>query len=261
MTVNSDVWYVSAAIQLSSCKFAQAYDCVHRGKQWTLAATRSKFRRLTFIDRIICGVACVGFAFDTYELLVLTVTVQPALAEFLTVKPGSRELARVEQLKIASLMQGYQEAGSLIVRVLMAILAIFIIGRRRLLHIFQIPGVILIPLVVLLPAMRDTAMTPWGIFFLGTFSVAPFSFWGNYLPTLFLTHLRGTGESFAANVGGPMPGTSAALITTTIVTHMSGGTASRQLGYAAGIVGFLAYAAGFIGSFWLPEPREELITE
>ncbi len=33
--------------------------------------------------------ACIGFAFDTYELLVLTLTVQPALSEFLTAKPGS----------------------------------------------------------------------------------------------------------------------------------------------------------------------------
>ena len=175
--------------------------------------------------------------------------------------PGVRELARVDQLKVASLLQGYQEAGSLLGRVLLAILAIFVLSRKRLLHIFQIPGLLLIPLVVLLPAMRDTAMSRWGIFFLGTVSVAQFSFWGNYLPTLYPTHLRGTGESFAANVGGRMLGTSAALITTTIVTYMPGGTATRQLGYAAGIVGFLAYAAGFIGSFWLPEPREELITE
>jgi hypothetical protein len=120
---------------------------------------------------------------------------------------------------------------------------------------------LLIPVVVLLPAMRDTAMPAWGIFVLGTVSVAQFSFWGNYLPTLYPTHLRGTGESFAANVGGRMLGTSAALITTTIVSYMPGGTVTRQLGYAAGIVGFAAYAAGFIGSLWLPEPREEIISE
>ncbi len=175
--------------------------------------------------------------------------------------PGIRDLAHVDQLKIASVLQGYQEAGSLAGRILMAFLAIFIMSRKRLLHIFQIPGLILIPLVVLLPAMRDTAMPPWGIFLLGTVSVAQFSFWGNYLPTLYPTHLRGTGESFAANVGGRMLGTSAALITTTIVAYMPGGSVTRQLGYAAGIVGFLAYAAGFIGSFWLPEPRQQIISE
>jgi hypothetical protein len=186
------------------------------------------------------------------------------LQHFARIIPGAPEvkmLAHAEQQKIVSALQGVQEVGSLFGRILMAGLAIFILSRKRLLHIFQIPGLILIPLVVLLPAMRDTAMPAWGIFLLGTVSVAQFSFWGNYLPTLYPTHLRGTGESFAANVGGRMLGTSAALITTTIVTYMPGGTVTRQLGYAAGIVGFLAYAAGFIGSFWLPEPRQQIISE
>ena len=50
----------------------------------------------------------------------------------------------------------------------------------------------------------------WGIFLCGLVTVAQFSFWGNYLPRVYPTHLRGTGESFAANVGGRMIGTSAA---------------------------------------------------
>ncbi len=186
------------------------------------------------------------------------------LQHFARIIPGAPEvkiLAHAEQLKIVTALQGVQEVGSLFGRIIMAGLAIFILSRKRLLHIFQIPGLLLIPVVVLLPAMRDTAMPAWGIFVLGTVSVAQFSFWGNYLPTLYPTHLRGTGESFAANVGGRMLGTSAALITTTIVTYMPGGTVTRQLGYAAGIVGFVAYAAGFIGSFWLPEPREQIISE
>jgi len=175
--------------------------------------------------------------------------------------PGVRILAHADQQKIVSVFQGYQELGGLFGRSLMAVLAIFVISRRRLLRLFQIPGLILVPLVVLIPAVRDAELPGWGIFLLGMVSVAQFSFWGNYLPTLYPTHLRGTGESFAANVGGRMLGTSAALITTTIVAHMPGGTASRQLAYAAAIVGFMAYAIGFVGSFWLPEPRQDVILE
>ena len=40
-----------------------------------------------------------------------------------------------------------------------------------------------------------------GIFVAGLLTVAQFSFWGNYLPLVYPVHLRGTGESFAANIG------------------------------------------------------------
>jgi MFS family permease len=175
--------------------------------------------------------------------------------------PGVRILAHGEQQKVVSFLQGAQELGGLVGRILMAILAVFVLSRRRLLHFFQIPGLILIPLVVLLPAIRDRDMSFWGIFALGVVSVAQFSFWGNYLPTLYPTHLRGTGESFAANVGGRMLGTSAALITTSIVLQMPGGSVTQQLAYAAALVGWSAYAIGFIASFWLPEPRENAMRD
>ncbi len=175
--------------------------------------------------------------------------------------PGVRSLAHADQQKVVSALQGVQEMGGLVGRFLMAFLAVRVLSRKRLLHIFQIPGLFLVPLVLFLPAVRDADLSSWGIFALGVVSVAQFSFWGNYLPTLYPTHLRGTGESFAANVGGRMLGTSAALITTTIVVYMPGGTATRQLAYAAGMVGFLAYATGFVASFWLPEPRQDAIPD
>jgi hypothetical protein len=42
-----------------------------------------------------------------------------------------------------------------------------------------------------------------------------------------------------------------------MVRFMPGGNASRQLSYAAGIVGLLSYVVGFVASFWLPEPSLE----
>ncbi len=171
--------------------------------------------------------------------------------------PGVRILTHAAQQQRVGKLQGAQEFGGLLGRFLMAFLAVRMLSRRKLLRMFQVPGLLLIPFVVFLPAFRDTDMSYWGIFLLGTFSVAQFNFWGNYLPLVYPVHLRGTGESFAANIGGRMLGTSAALLATSIVVYMPGGTAARQLAYAAGIVGFLAYAIGFIASFWLPEPGQD----
>jgi len=168
--------------------------------------------------------------------------------------PGVRVLSPAAQEQRVSALQGVQEMGGLAGRLLMAFLAVYIFSRRRLLRLFQIPGLLLIPLVMFIPASRGTDMSTAGIFALGFLTVAQFSYWGNYLPLVYPTYLRGTGEAFAANIGGRMLGTSAALIVTSIVAFMPGGSASRQLAYAAGSVGLLSYVVGFIGSFWLPEP-------
>jgi hypothetical protein len=58
------------------------------------------------------------------------------------------------------------------------------------------------------------------MFFAGFCTVAQLSFWGNYLPRVYPVHLRGTGEGFAANVGGRMLGTSAAYVTTHLAVVM-----------------------------------------
>ena len=44
---------------------------------------------LTPLQWLICGVAALGFAFDSYELLMLPLIVRPALAELLGVAPNS----------------------------------------------------------------------------------------------------------------------------------------------------------------------------
>ncbi len=91
--------------------------------------------------------------------------------------------------------------------------------------------------------------------------MAQFSFWGNYLPRVYPVHLRGTGESFAANVGGRMIGTSAALLTTQFAAVMPGTTPASRLALAAAAVAALVYAVGLIASFWLPEPPRDRLVE
>ena len=92
-------------------------------------------------------------------------------------------------------------------------------------------------------------------------TIAQFSFWGNYLPRVYPVHLRGTGESFAANVGGRMFGTSAALITTQLVPYMPGNGIPTKLAYACAVVGTSVYVIGLIASSWLPEPKKEDLPE
>jgi hypothetical protein len=101
----------------------------------------------------------------------------------------------------------------------------------------------------------------WGIFLAGLFTVSQFSFWGNYLPRMYPTYLRGTGESFAANLGGRMIGTFAAYVTPKLAASMGGGSPARQLAYAAAIVAFVVYAIGVVTSFWLPEPKRDELPE
>ena len=175
--------------------------------------------------------------------------------------PGIRSLPQMAQEHATSYYQGLEETGGMVGRFLMAFLAVRLLSRRRLLHIFQLPGLLITPLLFLLPAASDANIPAWATFLAGLLAIGQFSFWGNYLPLVFPTHLRGTGESFAANIGGRMLGTSAALLTTTIVAFMPGGTSTIQLAYAAGTIGFLAYAIGFAASFWLPEPSQNALPE
>src|SRR5262249_55724942 len=138
-----------------------------------------------------------------------------------------------------------------------AYLAVHIVSRRRLLRIFQLPGLVLVPIVFAVFATRSLPLVQWGMFFYGVATIGQFSFWGNYLPRVFPTYLRGTGESFAANIGGRMIGTSAALVTTQLANAIGGGSAPTRLANASAIVGTAAYLIGLAASVALPEPSHE----
>jgi hypothetical protein len=172
--------------------------------------------------------------------------------------PGLPEVQGLERAAVevsVSSVQFFQEIGGLAGRWLLALLAVRIVSRRLLLRAFQVPGLILLPIVFLGPATDNLELLRWGILLVGLFTVGQFSFWGNYLPRVYPTHLRGTGESFAANVGGRMLGTSAAFITTELSLRMAGATPGIKLAHAAALVGTTVYLIGLIVSFWLPEPK------
>ena len=211
---------------------------------------RPAFRRTTIVTTIMMACA-YGAAFGAIQQVPRIV---PGLEEV-------RTLARPAIEQAVSGVQSFQEFGGLAGRVLLAFLAVHIVSRRGLLRVFQVPGLILMPVVLLVAVPAGLDALQWGIFFLGLLTIAQFSFWGNYLPRVYPTHLRGTGESFAANVGGRMIGTCAALVTTQLVPSMPGGTPPMQLAYAAAIVGTTVYVIGFATSFFLPEPKEETLKQ
>jgi hypothetical protein len=78
---------------------------------------------------------------------------------------------------------------------------------------------------------------------------------------MYPTHLRGTGEGFAANVGGRMIGTSFAYVTVSILAPMMAGPPFVQLATAAAYVAAFVYICGFALSFFLPEPKGEQLPE
>jgi hypothetical protein len=173
--------------------------------------------------------------------------------------PELRGLTRPAVEQTVSAVQSFQEFGGLAGRFLLAFLAVRIVSRRKLIRVFQVPGLMIVPIAFAVFGTTSLTMFKWSMFLYGITTIGQFSFWGNYLPRVYPTYLRGTGESFAANVGGRMLGTMAALVTTQLANSMPGASAPIKLAYAAAIVGTAAYVIGLAASFWLPEPsREEL---
>jgi Na+/melibiose symporter-like transporter len=174
--------------------------------------------------------------------------------------PDVRPLPQAQQLQTANLVQAYQEVGGLVGRLALAFLAVRIVSRRRLLHVFQVPGLVILPVVFTL-STTGLDFAKWGIFLAGICTVAQLSFWGNYLPRVYPLHLRGTGEGFAANIGGRMLGTGFAFVTAQLSNITPGATPPSRLASAAAIVGFGVFLAGLIASAWLPEPKGEKLPE
>jgi MFS family permease len=183
--------------------------------------------------------------------------------------------ARVGQ-KTAAEYTKVQEIGGLVGRFLMAAVLAGGIAWGWKLRLLQIPGLLLTPLVfwfflrvpnttffeiplewASLGRLPVTTMS-LGLFLVGLVTVGQLSFWGNYLPHVFPVHLRGTGESFAANIGGRMIGTSAAAMTPLVAGWMPYESSPLKFSTAAAIVGTAICLVGLAVGFFLPEPKADI---
>lgn len=234
-----------------------------------------QLRRTTIVTTIMFACS-YGAAFGAIQQVPYMVEAMPQYQEH------SAQLAAAEKTKLKNEMAGQfgtvQEVGGLLGRFLLAFLAIRILARRSLLRVFQLPGLVIVPLVFAfcvidnrtlftLPLGGEGAkgvevtLFHFGIFFAGLLTVAQFSFWGNYLPTVYPLHLRGTGESFAANIGGRMLGTSFAWVTSEIAGVVKFGSDPVNMAYTAAGVAFFVFFVGSVACFFLPEPQPKAMLD
>src|SRR5688500_11213783 len=225
-------------------------------------------RRVTIVTTLMFAMS-YGAAFGAIQQMpqivrgtpdVAAMTLErPRPADPVQAKVWDSELGRAKARQSPN-VQWWQEIGGLAGRTLLAMLVVVIVSRRGLLRLFQVPGLIFVPLLFWIAPTSSLMTLKLGMFFAGVFTVAQFSLWGNYLPRVYPTHLRGTGEGFAANVGGRMIGTGFAFVTLTLSTYLSG-PPHVQLATAAAMVAAFVYVFGFALSFYLPEPKGEELPE
>lgn len=179
----------------------------------------------------------------------------------------ARDLFKSTQVTVSK-VQLWQELGGLVGRFVLAYLAVVIISRRKLLRLFQIPALIITPLVFFYFATGragdDYSLTGLqiGIFVAAFFVVGQLSFWGNYLPMVYPVKLRGTGESFAANVGGRMFGTGGNPLALLVILPLlegaiTGFSPPQMTAHAAALTALIFCLLAVIVTFFLPEPLQQ----
>ncbi len=105
----------------------------------------------------------------------------------------------------------------------------------------------------------NVSMLGLGIFIAGFFTVAQFSFWGNYLPKAYPIHLRGTGEELRRQHRRPDVRDPFAFLTQQIAlfSFIPGETPAAKTAVVAAGVAFTLYLVNLIFSTVLPEQGAE----
>ena len=217
-----------------------------------------ELRRTTIVTTIMFACS-FGVAFGGLQQIQQIIPALPEVkAEIAELPPKEAGQRRGE---IVSHVTKVQEVGGLFGRFLLAVLVVRIVSQRALIRIFQVPALFLVPFLFGYAAIHNLRMVEISIFLVGMLTVGQFSFWGNYLPRVYPMHLRGTGESFAANIGGRMIGTSFAWVTQEIARNklVPGSGTEDTLAYAAAAVATTVCIVGLAMSFFLPEPPREMV--
>jgi MFS family permease len=216
-----------------------------------------ELRRTTIVTTLMFAFS-FGAAFGAIQQMPRMIPGLPEVKAAQAKVESPEKKTAIQEAIVSSVSQS-QEIGGIVGRLLLAVLAVRILSRRKLLRVFLVPGLIAMPLTFGYAAVKDLDLLYVGMFVVALTTIAQFSFWGNYLPRVYPIHLRGTGESFAANIGGRMLGTSFAAITTMVagMDWVPGDTPMAKLAYTAAGVGTFVFAANLLLSSWLPEPQAD----
>jgi MFS family permease len=174
---------------------------------------------------------------------------------------SAQKLAPRQVEQTVSRVYMVQELGSLAGRLAFAIVVVYFVRQRRLLRIFVAPATVVFSGVFFFAATHSLTLLIPSIFCAQALFNGVMSFWGSYLPRIYPTHVRGTGESFGYNIGGRAIGISAALVTTALSNVLPGGSAAVRLAHSAGTIAICSLAVLLVGSFLLPEPRSDQLPE
>ena len=178
--------------------------------------------------------------------------------------PGLAQVRQLPPRQIQQTVSGVymiQELGTLAGRLAFAMIVGYIVTQRRMLRVFVGPALAVFGWAFFFAATRNLGFLKIGVFCAHLLFNGLYSFWGNYVPRVFPTHLRGTGESFVINIGGRGIGILSAMIVTQLSNFMPGRGPAARLAHSAGTVAVFALVAILIASHWLREPESDQLPD
>lgn len=174
------------------------------------------------------------------------------------VVPGLADVRLLPPRAIEQAVGGVQFSGELGViagRVLFAFLVVRVVSQRRLAALFLVPALLLIPLVYLRAPTLHVATLSAAVFAVALLINGPISQLWNYLPRVYPSRLRGTGEGFTHNVGARWLGAFAAVLVSQLSNVMPGAGAPQRLAHAVTVTAVLLLTGALLASRALPEPN------
>jgi MFS family permease len=204
---------------------------------------KPQLRRVTIVSTaLVASIYGLGYA---------TVSQMPRIVPGLA---GVRDLSRIGQEQTISFVHFMQDFGGLVGRFAIAFLAISWLTRRRVLRMFQLPALMLVPILFATAPYLNLTVLACGALLSGVLVNGQVNFIGNYLPQIYPTHLRGTGESFAISIGGRIIGAAAAFLTPWLSNFTPGADATQKLSFACASIAVVACTLGWLTSHFLVEP-------